>query len=153
MRRAGDSTSLSIVGWLWADILLGLFALFLAANTSASAASTQSTPGVDPKNVEISLAVSGQTLLHGTPEAIAAEQARIADVAQTTLSALAPARKVAIVLAYGVHADAASGDQLAKVATATLTTGAFAGATVKPYHELAPSAVGDLITLDVYLFY
>jgi hypothetical protein len=153
MRGFGQSTSLSLVGWLWADILLGLFALFLAANTAASAASTQTTPGVDPKNVEISLNVDGQTLLHGTPDAIAAEQARVADAAQKALSAVAPARKVAIVLAYGVHADASTGDQLAKVASAQLNGGSFAGATVKAYHELAPAATGDTITLDVYLFY
>lgn len=153
MRGFGQTTSLSLVGWLWADILLGLFALFLAANTAASAASTQSTPGVDPKDVEISLAVNPQLLLHGTPDEISAEQARIAEVAQKALSAVAPARKVAIVLAYGVHADAATGDELAKVAAVGLSSGSFAGATVKSYHELAPSALGELITLDVYLFY
>jgi len=109
MRGFGQTTSLSLVGWLWADILLGLFALFLAANTAASAASTQTTPGVDPKDVQISLSVNGQTLLQGTPDAIAVEQARIADAAQKALSAVAPARTVAIVLAYGVHADAATG--------------------------------------------
>jgi hypothetical protein len=153
VRGFGQSTSLSIVGWLWADILLGLFALFLAANTAASAASTQTTPGVDPKSVEISVAVNAQTLLHGTPEAIAVEQARIADTAQKALSALAPARKVAIVLAYGVHSDAATGDELAKVATVQLNSGSFLGATIKPYHELSPIAAGETIALDVYLFY
>src|ERR1700716_2646602 len=101
-RGFGQTTSFSLVGWLWADILLGLFALFLAANTAASSASTQTTPGVDPKDVELSLAVNAQTLLHGTPDAIAAEQARIADTAQKALSAIAPARKVAVVLAYGL---------------------------------------------------
>jgi len=153
VRGFGQSTSLSLVGWLWADILLGLFALFLAANTAASAASTQTTPGVDPKEVEISLTVDGTALLHGTPEAIAAEQARISDQAQKSLSALAPARKVAIVLAYGVDADAAIGDQLAKVATEKLTSGAFAGSTVKAFHELAPGADAKTVTLVVYLFY
>jgi len=153
VRGFGQTTSFSLVGWLWADILLGLFALFLAANTAASAASTQTTPGVDPKDVEISVSVDGQTLLHGTPAAIAAEQARIADAAQKSLSALAPARKVAIVLVYGVHADAATGDELAKVASADLASGSFTGATVKAYHELAAGATGDTITLDVYLFY
>src|SRR4029077_4632543 len=153
MRGFGQSTSLSLVGWLWADILLGLFALFLAANTAASAASTQTTPGVDPKDVEISLTIDGETLRHGTPDAIAVEQSRISDAAQKALSQVAPARKVAIVLAYGVHADAAAGDELAKVAVVGLTSGSFAGATVKAYHELAPGAAGDTITLDVYLFY
>ena len=153
MRREGGSTSLSIVGWLWADILLGLFALFLAANTSASAASSQTTPGVDPKNIEIGVVVDGDTLLHGTPAAIAAEQARIAAQAQKSLGAVAPARKAAIVLAYGVHADAGTGDLLSRIATVGLTTGSFAGSTVKTYHELAPGATGTSITLDVYLFY
>ena len=153
MRGFGQSTSLSLVGWLWADILLGLFALFLAANTAASSASTQTTPGVDPKQIEISLKVDGNILLHGSADAIAAEQSRISDEAQKSLSALAPARKVAIVLAYGVHADAATGDQLAKVATEKLTTGSFAGSSVKAFHELAPGATGDSITIDVYLFY
>jgi hypothetical protein len=153
MRGFGQTTSFTLVGWLWADILLGLFALFLAANTAASSASIQTTPGVDPKDVEISLPVDGQTLLHGTPAAIAAEQARIADTAAKALANLAPARKVAIVLAYGVHADAVTGDQLAKAATAQLTLGAFDGSTVKAFHELAPNATGQSITLDVYLFY
>jgi hypothetical protein len=153
MRGFGQTTSFSLVGWLWADILLGLFALFLAANTAASSASVQTTPGVDPKDVEISLAVNPDTLLHGTPDAIAAEQARIADTAQKALSQVAPARKIAIVLAYGLHADAATGDQIAKLASAQLNTGSFAGATVKAYHELAPSAIGDSLTLDVYFFY
>src|SRR2546423_6003427 len=151
MRGFGQSTSLSLVGWLWADILLGLFALFLAANTAASAASTQTTPGVDPKDIEISVTVNGPILLNGSADAIAAEQARIADSAQKALSALAPARKVAIVLAYGVHADASTGDQLAKAASVGLTTGSFAGATLKSYHELAPFAAGDTVTLDVDL--
>jgi hypothetical protein len=153
MRKEAASTSLSIVGWLWADILLGLFALFLAANTSASAASTQTTPGVDPKNIEIGVFVDPDVLLRGTPAAIAAEQARIAAQAVKSLEAVAPARKVAIVLAYGVHADAGTGDLLAKAATVGLTTGPFAGSTVKTYHELAPGAAGTSITLDVYLFY
>ncbi len=153
MRKSGDSTSLSIVGWLWADILLGLFALFLAANTSASAASSQTTPGVDPKNIEFSVAVNSDILLRGTPDAIAAEQARIAAQALKSLEAVAPARKVAIVLAYGVHADAGTGDLIAKAATVGLTTGPFAGSTVKTYHELAPGATGTSITFDVYVFY
>ena len=153
MRRSAGSTSLSIVGWLWADILLGLFALFLAANTSASAASSQTSPGVDPKDIEIVVSVDANILLRGSPDAVAAEQARIAAQSQKSLEALAPARKVAIVLVYGVHADAATGDQLAKVAGAGLTTGPFAGSTVKSYHELAPGALGTSITLDVYLFY
>lgn len=153
MRGFGQSTSLALVGWLWADILLGLFALFLAANTSASAAATQLTPGVDPKNIELSLSVDGAVLLRGSAEAMLAEQGRIARAAQQALDAQAPGRRVAIVLAYGIHADAPTGDDLAKAATAALTEGSFAGATVKTYHELAPGAAGTAISLDVYLYY
>ena len=153
MRGFGGGTSLSIVGWLWADILLGLFALFLAANTAASAASSQTTPGVDPKDVELTITVDGPTLLTGTADAIAAEQRRIADVASKSLQAVAPGRKVAIVLAYGVHADPVTGDELAKRATARLSTGAYLGATVRTYHELLPGAAGTTLVLDVYLFY
>ena len=105
MREPGRGTSLSIVGWLWADILLGLFALFLAANTAASSASNQTTPGVDPKDIELTVAVDPAILLNGTPDAIAQEQQRIADVAVKSLQTLAPGRKVAIVLAYGVFDD------------------------------------------------
>lgn len=153
MRGFGGGTSLSIVGWLWADILLGLFALFLAANTAASAASSQTTPGVDPKDIELRFEINGALLLAGTPDAIAAEQARIADVAAKALTALAPGRRVAIVLAYGVHDDPATGDQIAKKATAQLTTGTFQGATIRAYHELSPGAAGTTLVLDVYLFY
>src|SRR6266850_1264220 len=153
MRDFGRGTSLSIVGWLWADILLGLFALFLAANTAASAASNQTTPGIDPKDVSFSINVDGKALLTGTADAIAAEQARIADTAQKTISTLAPGRRVAIVIAYGVHDDPTSGDLLSKKATAQLTSGAYKGATVRNEHELLPGALGNTVTFDVYLFY
>ena len=36
---------------------------------------------------------------------------------------------------------------------AQLTLGAFQGSTVKAFHELAPTATGQSLTLDVYLFY
>ena len=138
MRGFGQSTSLSLVGWLWADILLGLFALFLAANTSASAAATQLTPGVDPKNIEISLAVDGSALLHGTAEAMVAEQGRIARAAQRALDARAPGRRVAIVLAYGVHADAATGDELARAATVAPAKEPSVSATVAALASSSP---------------
>jgi hypothetical protein len=149
----GSGASLSIVGWLWADILLGLFALFLAANTAASAASNQTTPGVDPKNVEITLTVDPTVLMNGTPDAVTAEQRRIAADATKSLQGVAPGRKVAIVLAYGVWDDPVSGEKLAKLATTELTSGAYTGATIRPYHELAPGARGTTVKLDVYLFY
>ena len=149
MRDFGRGTSLNIVGWLWADILLGLFALFLAANTAASASSNQTTPGIDPKDVTFSINVDGKTLLAGTPSAISVEQQRIADVAQQTVSSLAPGRRVALVIAYGVHDDPASGDTLSKKATVQLTSGAYKGATIRNEHELLPGATGNTVTFDV----
>src|SRR5215470_718396 len=136
MRENRGGTSLSIVGWLWADILLGLFALFLAANTAASAASNQTTPGVDPKDVTFTVDVDGNTLLTGSPSAVAAEQQRIADVAVKTLQSLAPGRKVAIVIAYGVHSDPAVGDLLSKKATVAVTSGVYSGSTIRNEHEI-----------------
>ncbi len=153
MRDFGRGTSLNIVGWLWADILLGLFALFLAANTAASAASNQTTPGIDPKDVSFTISVDGGTLLTGADPALATEQKRIADVAQKTIETLAPGRRVAIVIAYGVHDDPAKGDLLSKKATVQLTGGAYRGATIRNEHELLPGAPGNTVTLDVYLFY
>ena len=52
-----------------------------------------------------------------------------------------------------MHADAATGDELAKAAIEKLSSGSFLGSTAKAYHELAPGAIGDTVTLDVYLFY
>lgn len=153
MRDFGRGTSLNIVGWLWADILLGLFALFLAANTAASAASNQTTPGIDPKDVTFSVNVDGKLLLTGSGPALLAEQQRIADVAQKTIQTLAPGRKVAIVIAYGVNDDPASGDQLSKKATEQLTAGPYKGATIRNEHELLAGAPGNTVTFDVYLFY
>ena len=153
MREPQRGTSMSIVGWLWADILLGLFALFLAANTAASAASNQTTPGVDPKDITFTVAVDSGTLLTGSTDAVAAEQQRIADVAQKTLQSLAPGRKVAILIAYGVHPDPAVGDTLSKRATEKVTGGPFTGSTIRTEHEILPSADGRTVVFDVYLFY
>jgi len=153
MRDVGRGTSLSIVGWLWADILLGLFALFLAANTAASSTSNQTTPGIDPKDVSFAVAVDPTILLTGSGAALAAEQQRIADVASKTIQTLAPGRKAAIVIAYGVHGDPATGDLLSKRATTQVTSGPFTGSTIRNEHELQPSADGKTVVFDVYLFY
>ena len=153
MREPSPGTSLSIVGWLWADILLGLFALFLAANTAASSASNQTTPGVDPKDITFSVAVDPGILLKGSASDLDAEQRRIADVAQKTLTTLAPGRKVAIVIAYGVHEDPATGDLLSKKATAQVTSGQYAGSTIRNEHEIKLGSSGNSVTFDVYLFY
>jgi hypothetical protein len=153
VREPRPGTSLSIVGWLWADILLGLFALFLAANTAASSASNQTTPGVDPKDVTFSVAVDPGILLKGSASDVDAEQRRIADVAQKTLTTLAPGRKVAIVIAYGVHEDPATGDLISKKATLQVTSGQYSGSTIRNEHEIKLGSIGNSVTFDVYLFY
>jgi hypothetical protein len=153
VREPRPGTSLSIVGWLWADILLGLFALFLAANTAASSASNQTTPGVDPKDITFSVAVDAGILLKGSATDVDAEQRRIADVAQKTLTTLAPGRKVAIVIAYGVHEDPATGDLISKKATLQVTSGQYSGSTIRNEHEIKLGSIGNSVTFDVYLFY
>ncbi len=145
---------MALVGWLWADILLGLFALFLAANSvGAGPSDVPSRTGVDPHPIAISVPVDGRALLSGTPDAIAAEQTRISVAVARRLDELASGRRVAIVLAFGVHEAAMEGDRLARLATEGLAGGPFEGATVKPYHELAAGAAGAEIHIDVYLYY
>ncbi|TMC52486.1 MAG: hypothetical protein E6J19_15740, partial [Chloroflexi bacterium] len=80
-RRRSSGVSLSLAGWLWADILLGLFAIFLAASAVASAAATPN-QGIDRKPLEFRVAVNGAALLSTDASAVASEQARVAsDVA------------------------------------------------------------------------
>ena len=144
---------MAIVGWLWADILLGLFAIFLAANSAGAAPSELPRVAVDPQPLAISVPVDGRALLSGTPDAIAAEQTRISLAVARRLDELASGRRVAIVLAFGVHEAATEGDRLARLATAGFAGGPFEGATVKPYHELAAGVAGTELHLDVYLYY
>ena len=66
-RPQRGAVSLSLAGWLWADILLGLFAIFLAASAVASAASTPKT-GLDRTPLEFRVAVDGATLLAVGPD-------------------------------------------------------------------------------------
>jgi len=56
MLGIGRGVTLSLAGWLWADILLGLFAIFLAAN-SVGAATPAALPGIDPRPVTLSLVI------------------------------------------------------------------------------------------------
>jgi hypothetical protein len=144
----GRSVSVGLAGWLWADLLLGLFAIFLAANAVSPAAINRI--GVDPKPLEIRLSVNGAALLSSVPATVSQEQQRIASALQAQLRQVAPGRKVAIVFAYGSHERAAEGDRMATVASATLKDGLFAGAAVRPYHELIAGDQGSAIAFEIY---
>src|SRR5256885_6604220 len=76
-RRRAGGVSLSLAGWLWADILLGLFAIFLAASAVASAATVPKT-GIDRTPLEFRVSVNGAALLSSDPAAVATEQQRVA---------------------------------------------------------------------------
>lgn len=145
-------TSMALVGWLWADLLLGLFALFLAANSAGTP--VRAAEGIDPKAVPVTVEIDGATLLAGSPADIAREQARIvAEVERALASAGTGTRRVAMVLAFARHASPAEGDRLATVATEGLRERQFAGSVVKGYHELAPGDAGTLLSLEIYLFH
>jgi len=149
-RRASSGVSLSLAGWLWADILLGLFAIFLAASAVASASAPKAT-GLDPKPLEFRVLVDGKALLSGDTALVSAEQQRIASDVATRVASLAPGRRAAIVFAYGSSERAADGDRIATLALEPLTTGAFQGAILKPLHELVAGDPGSAISFEIYV--
>lgn len=143
------NVTLALVGWLWADILLGLFVIFLAA---ASAPTTEAItgPSIDPTPIEITVPVDGPALLSSDP---AAERERFAEAVTAELAALNETRRVALVFAYGTHGDPAEGERLATAATAGLTGEArFAEAVVKNLHDIVPGDRGTAVALELYLY-
>ena len=148
----GRNVTLALVGWLWADLLLGMFAIFLAANTTSSAVAQTPQNAVDPQVVQIQLTIDGPTLLSNTAAA-QQEEARIAKAVVDQLQTLKGGRRVAIALAWATQENPLDGDKIAKAATSQLTTGPFAGAVVKPYHELVNGDQGRTLSLELYLYY
>jgi len=148
----GRNVTLALVGWLWADLLLGMFAIFLAANTTSSAVAQTPQNAVDPQVVQIQLTIDGPTLLSNTAAA-QQEEARIAKAVVDQLQTLKGGRRVAIALAWATQENPLDGDKIAKAATSQLTTGPFAGAVVKPYHELVTGDQGRTLSLELYLYY
>lgn len=147
----GRQVSFSLAGWLWADLLLGMFTIFLAAN--AVGAIAQDARGqIDPDPVEIRIEVSASALLSNDPALVSTEQRRVADELASSLSATAPGRRVAIALAFGAHERPAEGDTIAKIGTALLTEGSFARATIKTYHEIIATDAPSSLALEVYLY-
>lgn len=144
----GRSVTVGLAGWLWADLLLGLFAIFLAANAVSPTAVLKT--GVDPKPVEVKISINSAALLSTNTATASTEQQRIASALQTQLASAAPGRKPAIILAYGTHQNAADGDKIAKLATALMNSGPFAGTAIAAYHELAPGDTGSAVAFVVY---
>jgi hypothetical protein len=147
----GRQVSFSLAGWLWADLLLGMFAIFLAAN--AVGAIVQNAQGtVDPQPVEIRVDVSASALLSDDERLIATEQRHITDEITAALGAQAPGRRVAIALVFGSHSRPAEGDRIATLGTALLKGGPFANATIRTYHEIVGIETPSSLALEVYLY-
>jgi len=149
----GKGASLSLAGWLWADILLGLFVTYLAANSVGAPPQDVRPPaeGIDPTPIEIVLQVDGEALLTGSIDAIVREQTRIVDQVRAALDSARERRTVALVLAYGTHASATEGDRLGKLAVDPLAATLFGGAAFKTFHELVPGDRGSTVTLEVFV--
>lgn len=152
----GKSVTLALVGWLWADILLGLFVVFLAAASAPVPAAARSGPAIEPQPIVLTVTVDGARLL-GTDEAqVRAEQERFAREVMRELAAKAEKRAVALAFAYGTHQDPALGQRIARLATDALTQGSaqpqFARAIMKPLHDIVPGDPGSSVSLELYVY-
>ena len=152
MLGIGRGVTLALVGWLWADLLLGLFVIFLAANASTLFVEKQSSQGIDPNVIPITVAVDGRDLLSSDPAAVERQQREVANAVQKQMDALAPGKKVALVLAFGSHERAGDGDRLAQLATDPLKNTVFAGAVVNNYHEIVSGDIGTRLDLEIYVY-
>ena len=148
---AHRSVSFNLAGWLWADLLLGMFAIFLAANALAPSSEAAKPAGIDPTPIVMRIEVSGFALLGSDLALSNAEQQRIAAEIRDQLAAQAPGRHAAIVFAYGAHESAAQGDRIAALSVELLKDGQFTGTVTKAYHELVPGDPGTTLALEIYL--
>ncbi len=154
MFGVGRGITFALVGWLWADLLLGAFAIFLAANSAGATIPQPKTQlSIDPTPIELAVDVDGREILFGGPDDVAREQRRVTDEIRRRIAEAAPGRRVAIVLAFGSHESPTLGDRLAKTATEPLTTGQFEGSVVKIFHELRAGDPGTSLALEVYFYY
>src|SRR5438874_13834612 len=129
----GRTVTSALVGWLWADLLLGMFAIFLAANTASAAAAQTPQNAVDPQVVQIQVTIDGQTLLSSNTAAVQQEQQRIAKAVIDQLNSLKGPRRVAVALAFAIAENPLDGDMIATAATVELNTGPFAGSVMNPF--------------------
>jgi hypothetical protein len=142
------NVTLALVGWLWADILLGLFVIFLAVSSVPVVARAE--PGIDPTPLEISITLDGSRLLSSDGNAAADERSRFATELERQLGAVAQGRRVALVFAFGSHASPVDGDRLARAALDGLQGPRFAGAVMKAYHDIVAGDSGTAVALEIY---
>lgn len=163
MRGFTRSISITLGGWLWADILLGLFVIFVAANSvgappavAAPTAAPTFKAGIDPDRVELKITVDGAILLRTDQSAVKTEADRIARAVDTELGQRGLAdRRVALVFAYATHERPNEGDTIARKGIASLVASArFRGLVQEPqtFHDLVPGDQGTLLTLQLYFF-
>jgi hypothetical protein len=145
---------MALVGWLWADILLGLFVIFLAAASPPVKLTPQAGPSIDPTPITLDIDVDGPRMLGADTTAAQAEQTRFADAVKRELLAKSEARKVALVFAYGWNQDAALGQQLALRATDALPLigPQFQGAVMRDLHDIHPGDPGTKVSLEIYVY-
>src|SRR5688500_19139989 len=148
---AHRSVAFILAGWLRADLLLGMFAICLAANAVAPAIQAARPSGIDPTPIVLRIEVSGLALLSDDAALSSTEQQRIADEVKGLLAAQAPGRHAAIVFAYGAHERAAQGDRIPALALELLKGGQLPGTVTKAYHELEPGQPGPTLPLEIYL--
>lgn len=153
MLGVGRGITTALVGWLWADLLLGMFVIFLAAAAGgAPVPAVAAGPTVEAEAVPITVTIDGPLLLTGKGAEVAAEQQRIADEVKRQIATKHPTGRVAFALAFATHQVPAAGDRLAKLATEALQTGAFDRATMKTYHDLVAGDPGTTLSLELYFF-
>ncbi len=152
----GKSVTLALVGWLWADILLGLFVIFLAAASPPVPAVAKTGPSIDPQPLVLNVRVNGAELLSGDDAKIKTEQSRLAAEVSAQLSTKAETRSAAMVFAYGSHQDPVLGQKIAQLAIDSLTQGGlqaqFSRAVLKPLHDIVPGDLGTTVALEIYLY-
>lgn len=172
MFGSGRSLTPHLVGWLWADLLLGLCVIFLAAAAAPAPEAIRPTPTplrtpalpsrtpqptptprtVDPRPIEITVLIEAQALLSPNVDAVAREQKRIQDEVDARLRTSADGQQVAVVLAFATHRDPAEADRLTRLSTAGLRSGAFDGAFIKSYPAAISSDAVSTLTLELYFF-
>ena len=145
---------MALVGWLWADILLGLFVIFLAAASPPVKLTPQAGPSVDPTPIALDIDIDGSRMISTDLDVAAKEQTRFADSVKAQLIAKSEARRVALVFAYGWNQDAALGQAIALKATDALPLigGQFQGAVMKPLHDIHPGDPGTKVSLEIYVY-
>ena len=152
MFGVGRGISTLLVGWLWADILLGLFVIFLAASAAPAQDLALAKPtdrSIDPQPVVVTMGIDPAALLGTDANATALEQTRIATEVTSRIGA---DRDVALVLAFASQDDPVLGDRLAARSTAGLHGAHFTDAIVKAMHSIVAGDPGSTLSLEVYLF-